>query len=148
MYPAWSRIGGDPVSTPNLETLAAIMQTVATTVDEMREEQRKMREDLSLIRIIEADHAHTSKALGRAFESIDEIKGDIKRIDNEIPERLADRLLAIEAHQPTQKLVSSVVIKALVGITFVVGAFIWGRAIERQAPQYPVPTVPHQSSPR
>ena len=133
---------------PSLETLAAIMQSVATTVDEMREEQRKMREDLSLIRIIETDHAHTSKALGRAFDDIKILTKRIEDIDNQVPERLGERLLAIEAHQPTQKLVSSVVLKALVGIAFVVGAFIWGRAIERQAPQYPVPTTQSNASPQ
>lgn len=135
-------------ATPNLETLAAIMQNVANTVDEMREEQRKMREDLNLIRVIELDHAHTSKELGRAFKAIDELKDDIKRIDNEIPERLGPRLLTIEQHQPEQKLASGVVIKALIGVAFVVGAFVWGRAIERQAPQYPVPSAQSHTSPR
>lgn len=133
----------------SLDTLAAIMQSVATTVDEMRDEQRKMAEELKLIRVIELDHAHTSKALRRAFESISKIEADIKRIDNEIPERLGDRLLAIEAQQPDQKLASSVVIKALIGIAFVVGAFIWGAAVERHsAPAYPAAQYPNYPSPQ
>lgn len=141
MYPAWPRRGDDPVSgTPNLETVAALLQGVARAIDEMRDEQREIREELKSIRVVEVEHAHTSKELGRAFDSISKIEVDIKRIDGEIPERLAERLLAIEAHQPHHQLTSSLVMKAVFGLIALGAAGIWGAAIQRQ--MAPPPVVP------
>lgn len=148
MYPAWPRRGDDPVSvTPNLETVAALLQGVARSIDEMRDEQREIREELKSIRVVEVEHAHTSKALGRAFESIGKIEVDIRRIDGEIPERLAERLLAIEKTQPQHQLTSGLVMKAVLGLIALGAAGIWGAAIQRQLAPPPVLPAIHSQPP-
>lgn len=133
----------------SLGEFAVILQSIANTVEEMRSEQREMREDLKLIRVVEVEHAHTSKALGRAFDSIEELKGDIKRIDAEIPERLGERLMAIEKSQPQHQFTSGLVMKAVLGAIALVAAGIWGAAVQRHlAPPPPTPISPAQSVPQ
>ncbi|MGL6289257.1 MAG: hypothetical protein ACRC2H_01055 [Silanimonas sp.] len=144
------------MSAPSLETIAALMQAVADNVEQMREEQREIRAEINVIRRVDVEHAHTAKALGRAFDEIKRIDQIIAALDAQIPERLLERLLAIETHQPNQKLSSTVVLRGVAAVLTLLLAFFFGKTVDSnpasvihsQQPSQPSPTSPATSSPR
>ena len=130
----------------SLETLEVMLAELGRQLTDVRAAQVEMSRSLQIMVRLDAEHANTAKALGRAFDSIKEMDLRIDAIDAQVPDGLSARLLKLEEHAPINSMTSGWVVKAAFLVVVAVAAFVWGRATELQQeikpPAYPAASYP------
>lgn len=84
----------------------------------------------ALVRL-EQHHSDTRDGLARAWRAIEESKAQLRQLDDQIPDKLADRLGKIEEDMPTLKLTSRWVVTFTLAGFAAAAALVWGMATDR-----------------
>lgn len=126
------------------------MQVVENAVLEIRASLKSIAESYSQLVVLEREHAHTRASLDRAFGSIKDTNSKLEAIRVAIPERLLERLAAIERDMPKHRMVAGWVLTGVLATVGAAGMLVWQKATEPTRRDYPssgadrraVPTEP------
>lgn len=103
----------------------------------LEQSQRDIAQSLQALVRLEQHHSDTRAGLDRAWKAIDACRERIQTVDDQIPERLDDRLAAIEKDLPTLKLTSGWVVTFTLGGFALAALLVWNLATERHEYNYP-----------
>ncbi len=125
------------------------LQAMENAVMELRTAHKSIAESLQQLVLLERAHAETRDAITRAWKQIELNAESIRAVDDQIPERLAERLRAVESDLPMLRKTSGWVTTALLAAAAATGVLVWKTATEPHRHDYepavdprPVPTEP------
>jgi hypothetical protein len=130
------------------------MDTIRYRLRMLEDNQRSIAQSLQALVRLEQHHADTRSGLERAWKAIETDRARMQAIDDQIPEKLGERLDAIEDAMPTLKLTSRWVVMFTLGGFALAAALVWSAATEQRRLDYlpsdrrPHPTEPADSRPR
>ena len=121
------------------------VETLNHRVTELERCQASIADSLKALVRLEQHHADTRDALNRAFNAIkaqgerieqlgDDLRTSIKAVDDQVPERLGERLANLEGKAPLWNLTSGWVIAFTIGCAVLV-LFAVGRMVVDPAPK-------------
>lgn len=125
------------------------LQAIETAVMELRTAHKSIAESLQQLVLLERAHAETRDAIARAWRQIELNAESIRAVDDQIPDRLSDRLHAVERDLPMLRKTSGWVSTLLLAAAAATGMLVWKTATEPHRHDYdpatnprPVPTEP------
>lgn len=115
-------------------------------LDRLERANESIAESLKALVRLEQHHTDTRDGLSRAWKQIETNRERIDEVEDQIPDKLDDRLHAIEQEMPALKMTSRWVIGGTLAIVAAAGTLIWDTVTEHRSDpsakvEQPAPTV-------